>query len=305
MRRLAVFVVLSIVAGTSALAQVFDPLADIEHWNRVNRSTSAVEVQTYIDKFPNGTFIEQARARLQAIQSGAPLPVVAAPAAPPPTQPPARPAAPQPTPPQSATVQPVPQPKPPPPSQPGSSTTQQPFQLTSDMIRDVQAKLYNLNYDVSPIDGRMNEATRAALSQWRTRVNSTATGEPTQQEVTTLRNAVAPKTWGAIGYNPNGGASTHWNVDDRQKAEALAMAGCKKLNGGNCSTITAPNAVCGAMSHSTGTVGNTRYNSAFAIVRQTLGQATDVALTECRAKAKVPNNCAIRVTMCADGSHKK
>ena len=305
MRRLAFLALVTIALSASSLAQGFDPVADIEHWNRVNRSTSAADVQSYINAFPSGTFIDQARARLQAIRSGAPLPVLATPSMPQPAAP--RPAAaPQPvSPPQSATVQPVPQPSAPAPAPPAAAATPQPFQLTSDMIRDVQAKLYNLNYEVSPIDGRMNAATRTALSQWRTRVNSTATGDLTQQEVTALRAVAAPKTWGAIGYNPNGGASTHWNVDDRQKAEALAMAGCKKLNGGNCNTITAPNTVCGAMSHATGVVGNTRYNSAFAIVRQTLGQATDIALTECRAKAKVPNNCAIRVTMCADGSHKK
>ena len=304
MRRLAFLALLTTVLSTTALSQVFDPVADIAHWNRVNRSMAAADVQTYIDNFPNGAFIDQARARLQAIQSGTPVPVTAAPALQP--TPPIRPPPPQqqPQPPQSATIQPVPRPTAPAPAQPSSSTTQ-PFQLTADMIRDVQAKLYNLNYEVSPIDGKLNASTRAALTQWRTRINSTATGDPTQQEVTSLRNVAAPKTWGAIGYNPNGGASIHWNVDDRQKAEALAMAGCKKLNGGNCNTITAPGTICGAMSHSAGVVGNTRYNSAFAIVRQTLGQATDVALTECRAKAKVPNNCAIRVTMCADGSHKK
>lgn len=309
MRRLAILALMTIALSAPAFAQGFDPVADIEHWNRVNRSTAAADIQTYIDTFPNGTFIEQARARLQAIQSGQPLPVTAVPAATPPTAlpVPSRPAAaPQPVaPPQSATVQPVPRPPAPPAVQPGSATTQQPFQLTADMIRDVQLKLYNLNYDTSPMDGRMNAATRTALTQWRARVNSTGTGDPNQQEVATLRNAVTPKTWGAIGYNPNGGASTHWNVDDRQKAEALAMEGCRKLNGGNCNTVTAPNTICGAMSHASGVVGNTRYNSAFAIVRQTLGQATDFALTECRAKAKVPNNCAIRVTMCADGSHKK
>ena len=300
MRRWALAASFVTALCVSALAQVFDPVADIEHWNRVNRSTSAADIQTYIDKFPAGTFIDQARARLQAIQGGAPLPVVAPPQLQPQPQPPPQPPTPRPVQPQAVTVQPAPQPTP-----PSSSTTQPVFQLTADIIREVQTKLYNLNYDVSPIDGKMNAATRAALTQWRTRVASTDTGDPSQREVASLRNVVTPKTWGSIGYNPNGGASTHWNVDDRQKAEALALAGCKKLNGGNCNTVTAPNSVCGAVSHATGVVGNTRYNSAFAIVRATLGQATDTALTECRAKAKVPNNCAIRVTMCADGSHKK
>ncbi len=175
----------------------------------------------------------------------------------------------------------------------------------SDVLRMVQEKLYNLNYEITVRDGRMNTETREAVSAWRRVTKSSVTGDLTSQEIATLNDVVAPKIWGAIAYNSNGGASSHWNIDDRSKAEALALAGCKKMNGGKCNVVTAANSICGAMSHAAGVVGSTRYNSAFAIVRGTLGQATDVALSECRAKAKVPNNCAIRVTMCADGSHKK
>jgi hypothetical protein len=176
---------------------------------------------------------------------------------------------------------------------------------SSDVLRMVQVKLYNLNYEVAVRDGRMNAETRDAVSAWRRVTKSSVTGDLTPQEIAVLNEVVPPKTWGAIGYNSKGGASTHWNIDERQKGEALALAGCKKLNGGACNVVTAANAGCGAVSHAAGVVASTRYNSAFAIVRATLGQATDVALTECRAKAKVPNACAIRVTMCADGSHKK
>jgi hypothetical protein len=52
-------------------------------------------------------------------------------------------------------------------------------------------------------------------------------------------------------------------------------------------------------------IGNTRYNNAYGIARPTLAEAIDVAQTDCRSKARVPNNCGIRTTICADGSHKK
>jgi hypothetical protein len=40
-------------------------------------------------------------------------------------------------------------------------------------------------------------------------------------------------------------------------------------------------------------------------VRPTLGQAMDMALSECREQAKRPEACGVRLTFCADGSHRQ
>ena len=38
------------------------------------------------------------------------------------------------------------------------------------VIREVQEKLYNLNYDISVLNGQMNEETRTAIREWQTNV---------------------------------------------------------------------------------------------------------------------------------------
>ncbi|HSR81579.1 MAG TPA: hypothetical protein VLL28_12450 [Hyphomicrobiaceae bacterium] len=54
-----------------------------------------------------------------------------------------------------------------------------------------------------------------------------------------------------------------------------------------------------------GTERRTTHWGAYAIVRPTLGQAMDLALSEYQAQAKKPEACGIRLTFCADGSHKQ
>ena len=39
--------------------------------------------------------------------------------------------------------------------------------------------------------------------------------------------------------------------------------------------------------------------------RPTLGQATELALSTCREQAKRPEACGVRLTFCADGSHRQ
>ena len=65
--------------------------------------------------------------------------------------------------------------------------------------------------------------------------------------------------------------------------------------------LTAAETACGALGFymAGGSWG------AYAIVRPTLGQATAMALEECRAQAKRPDACGVRITFCADGSHKQ
>lgn len=270
--------------ATVAAAQTTDSSADIAFWNSVKDSKSTAEIQAYLDKFPTGTFADLARLRLAALKTAPAAPAPAAPVAAP-TPPPAKTV----TPPAAAPV--------PPKAALGVSTP--------EVVREIQMKLYNLNYSVPVRDGRMTPETRNAITQWRINTKRTETGDLTEAEVASLRAATLPRVWGVIGYNTQGGASAHWNVATREQAEFLAMDGCRKLNGGNCQTVTSANTACGALAFSSGVVGTTRYNGAYVAVRPTLGQATDAALTDCRTKAKVANNCGIRSTMCADGSHKK
>ncbi len=172
-------------------------------------------------------------------------------------------------------------------------------------IREVQAKLYNLNYTVGPQNGVLTSETRAAIRQWQANLKKPETGDMTLADVALLRSAPNPTTWGGVAYNARGGSSSVWLRASRQDVETTTMNGCRKLNGGNCSTVTAVNSGCIAVGFASGVVGSTQHTGAYASVRPTQAQAIEHALSECRRLSKVPNNCGVRTTLCADGSHKK
>ena len=65
------------------------------------------------------------------------------------------------------------------------------------------------------------------------------------------------------------------------------------------------NNICAALGFYNAVVGGRQYWGAYAMVRPTLGQATDSALDECRKQARQKNACVVRTTVCADGGHRR
>jgi hypothetical protein len=174
------------------------------------------------------------------------------------------------------------------------------------VIREVQERLYNLNYEIGVRNGQMSEETRNAIRQWQKNVKHEPTGELTDAELAQLRSARLPTTWGALAYAARGASSVVWNRPSRQEAVSAALADCHARAGrDSCKVLTAAEAGCGALGFYMGTVRRTTHWGAYAIVRPTLGQAMDLALSECRRQAAKPEACGIRLTFCADGSHKQ
>jgi len=244
-------------------------------WNLVKGSNNPAHLKSYLDTYPNGAFAEEARARLRELET--------AQAAPP------RPEA------KSAPVPPLA-------PQGGSGSA-----LTSPaVIREVQERLYNLNYEIGVFSGRLDADTRTAIRQWQANTQRQVTGDLTSEELEALRNARLPTTWGALAYAARGASSVVWNRPSRQEASSAALLDCRKRSQGTvCKVVTAAETACGALGFYTGRVRSTTYWGAYAIIRPTLGQATDAALAECRQNAKRPEACGIRLAFCADGSHKR
>jgi Domain of unknown function (DUF4189)/Putative peptidoglycan binding domain len=186
------------------------------------------------------------------------------------------------------------------PSAPGNALTE------AAVVREVQERLYNLNYEISVLNGQLTEETRSAIRDWQTNTKREATGQLTEDELTELRNARIPNTWGALAYAARGASAVVWSRPSRQEAVSAALTDCRARAGrDNCKVVTAAESACGALGFYTGNVRRTTYWGAYAIVRPTLGQAMDLALSECREQAKRPEACGIRLTFCADGSHKQ
>lgn len=246
--------------------------ADTMFWDSVKNSKDPDEVRAYLDKFPNGMFAPLARIRLKNLE--------AARGAPSSSQ-------------TTSTAQ---------PRLPSSTASA----LTSpSAIREVQDRLYNLNYQVGARSGRITEDTRKAIRQWQENVKQPITGDITETQLALLRRARVPTTWGAIAYFAKGASATIWNRPTRAAAESDSLAACRKNAGGTCSVVTAADRGCAALGFYNAVVGGKQYWGAYAIVRPTLGQATDGALAECRQRAKQPNACGVRASVCADGGHRR
>jgi uncharacterized protein DUF4189/putative peptidoglycan binding protein len=240
--------------------------AEIAFWNRVRDSTNASALRAYLEAYPNGAFADMARARLKQLEPTALRPEM--------------PSGPSPG--------------------PGRALTD------AAVVREVQERLYNLNYDISVLNGQLTEETRTAIRDWQKNTKHEPTGELSEDELTELRNVRLPSTWGALAYAARGASAVVWNRPSRQEAVSAALTDCRSRAGrDNCKVVTAAESACGALGFYMGTVRRTTYWGAYAIVRPTLGQAMDLALNECREQAKRPEACGVRLTFCADGSHKQ
>jgi len=261
----------TLAAPLPVSAQTATEAAETAFWDSVKDSRDPAEVRAYLEKFPNGLFAPLARIRLrnlEAAKTPAPAPSTAAS-----------------TPPQQ---------------QPASAPA-----LTSEsIVREVQDRLYNLNYMIATRNGRMNDQTREAIRQWQTNVKQPL-GVMTVSQLALLRSAQLPATWGSIAYFSKGASSTVWNRPTREIAEREALAACRKNAGAPCQVLSVANKICGALGFYNAVVSGQQHWGAYASVRPTLGQATDHALSECRKQAKQPNACGIRATVCADGSHQR
>jgi|SoiMethySBSTD1v2_1073268.scaffolds.fasta_scaffold199198_2 peptidoglycan hydrolase-like protein with peptidoglycan-binding domain len=256
-----------------------DP-TEVAFWSMVKESRKAADIKAYLEAYPRGTYAEAARQRLSELER---LPA-------PPPRPPQPQRSPEP-------ASPTPAPYSPPPSAVGV-----PALTDAQVIREVQERLYNLNYDVGSINGRLTEETRTAIRQWQNNMQRPQKGDMDLEELTVLRNIRLPAIWGAIAFGDRGASAVVWNRGSRQDAVAAARTDCRGRNkGAECKALSAAETACGALGFymAGGSWG------AYAIVRPTLGQATAVALEQCRQQARRPDACGVRITFCADGSHQQ
>ena len=107
------------------------------------------------------------------------------------------------------------------------------------VIREIQERLYNLNYDISVLNGQLTEETRSAIRDWQKNTKHEPTGELTQDELAELRNVRLPSTWGALAYAARGASAVVWNRPSRQEAVSAALTDCRSRAGrDNCKVVT-------------------------------------------------------------------
>lgn len=175
--------------------------------------------------------------------------------------------------------------------------------LTAASIRDAQSKLYALNYDVAvPPSGEFDARTKDAVNRWQANAKRPETGDLAAADLDALRKAIPPNIWGAIAYNPAGGATAVWSHKTREEATKAAMEGCTKLNGGACTASSTFGKNCIAAVTYAGLVDGQTVRGGVARAGADVKQASDRALEQCRTTSKLPTACAVRSTVCADGA---
>ena len=131
--------------------------AEIEFWQSVKDFKNPAEVRAYLDKHPNGEFATLARLRLQALETGAKQEQPANAQAPKPASlPPLNPAV-----------------------YKALADAFKPVEMTPEVVREVQQKLYDLNYRIAKIDGVMSDETGVAIRRLQAALIQSPTGKLT------------------------------------------------------------------------------------------------------------------------------
>ncbi len=240
---------------------------ELQLWSGIKDSKEPAEFEAFLAAYPNGRLAPVARLRLQALRQ----PAAAPPARPLTPQPPAQAAAPGP-----------------------------PFALNTATIAEAQEKLYNLNFDVGRINGRIGPETRRAIESFQSRVTLPATGVLDEGTMDRLRASRIAEKWVALSFSARGAYGYAFGRNSRKQAEADALAICRKnARGARCNTVTGGNAACTALS-----VSDTRRRvGAYAVTRAGKDTARTAALEYCRSNSSSPDACEITALACADGSH--
>lgn len=255
-------------------------------WASIQSSRNPAEFRAYLEAFPRGFYADRAHSRIRELEGGTPGPT------------PRRDEAAPYTPPQ--------------PYNPGPSTPPPPASNVSvltnyTVIREVQERLYALNYTMKVINGQLSKETRDAITLWQEVTQRPRTGDMNAEDLAYLRSAPPITTWGAIAFEAAGAYGIVWSRTSRQDAENDALTECRKhaaANAKDCDPFTMFNTQCGAMSWYSGYSGGRKHWGSFVVRRGTIEEARTAVMSECQRQAKAPQGCQIRVVFCANGSHK-
>jgi uncharacterized caspase-like protein len=161
-------------------------------------------------------------------------------------------------------------------------------------IREAQERLYELNYDPGPADGRFTSETEQAVREFEAQLGVPITGKLTMGLLERMKSAGNLAPWGAIVYSEstqNWGMS--WDHASRKAAVAAAQASCG-TNPASCSkALTFFGSGCGAFAHS-----QTRWSL---VARDRAASARQAALVECQKQGA---RCSIVASVCADGENR-
>lgn len=252
--------------AVNAISQNAQLTVELAFWDSVKNAQASYYFETYLRRYPNGLFAEIAKLKIADIENAkaekelneqtetrqgsvpATPPAVAETAASPQPQ-----TSPAPTKPEGAEL----------PKKDAAEETQlaalpekseatvvepafDPLaQITErSEIREIQEKLWDLNFNPGKADGVMGRKTRTAIRQYQSEYDLPSTGQATRGLLEGLRKTTPPGDWAAIGFLASRKQIfDRKNLSSREQAETAIKRDCRRCNdflvfsGGECGAL--------------------------------------------------------------------
>lgn len=257
-----------------------------ESWSKVRDSINPAEIESFLAAYPNGRPAPIARERLRALQE---KPQEAPRAGPPGGSAPRvdfNPSAvsPQPNGPGTGSLiggspgSLAPEFR----NAPGSVT---PVAHTTSVVAEVQERLFNLNYNPGPINGRMDQATIGAITRFQQNFSLPQTGQIDEGFLKTLRDVKIPSEWAALAFHARGAYSAVWLRPSRRLAEQEALSECQRRARGDCKVSTASGSQCIGLAGAGGRSRRQRNFGGFAYIAANLNDARGQVIEFCQRES--------------------
>lgn len=187
-----------------------------------------------------------------------------------------------------------------------AQTAQQDAPPSPEQTKEIQSRLFDLNYAVWP-DGNWDERTRAAVRSWHQVTKRPPSSVMSPDDMAYLRTASPNKVWGGVVYDSKGHYRLFTNEASRKDLVDKEISYCKGgFEARSCQlemilqgTMAAPN--CTGISHADWKDAAGNHSTSSTANRPNIKAASDDALELC-AKSAPRENCKLLAAVCADGS---
>jgi hypothetical protein len=186
-----------------------------------------------------------------------------------------------------------------------AQNAQQEAPPSSELIREIQQRLFDLNYIVWP-DGNWDDRTKAAIKNWHQTTNRPLSNVMSGDDMAYLRTATPSKDWGGVVYDSKGRYRLFVKGATRREVVDKELSYCQdNLEPKQCrldlilETTMADN--CTGISHADWKDGQGDHWSSSTARRPDIKTASDDAINTC-AKTAPRDNCKLLAAVCADGS---
>jgi hypothetical protein len=177
---------------------------------------------------------------------------------------------------------------------------------SAEMIKEIQSRLFDLNYAIWP-DGNWDDRTKAAIRSWHQIANRPMSNVMSDDDMAYLRAATPYKVWGGVIYDSRGHYRLFTNEPSRRELIDKQISYCNQgFEPKQCrldlilqSTMAGPN--CIGISHADWKDGAGDHSTSTTAGRANIKTASDDAVSSC-AKIAPRDNCRLLAAVCADGS---